>query len=79
MKIGIISMQRVPNYGSYLQAYGLRNILREKYHDVVFIDYKPEPPVTDYSKTMYALWRVKSLAPVCKTLDYCLYYVKNNN
>jgi hypothetical protein len=76
MKIGIISMQRVPNYGSYLQAYGLRNILREKYHDVVFIDYKPEPPVTDYSKTMYALWRVKSLAPVCKTLDYFLYYVK---
>lgn len=28
MKIGIISMQRVHNYGSFLQAYALKNILK---------------------------------------------------
>ena len=45
MKIGILSMQRVPNYGSFLQAYSLRNILVKLGHEVVFIDYKEEKPV----------------------------------
>ena len=42
-KIGIISMQRIINYGSFLQAYGLKNII-EKNTDsqVEFIDYKFE-------------------------------------
>ena len=30
-KIGIISMQRIINYGSFLQAYGLKNIIEKKY------------------------------------------------
>lgn len=27
MKIGIMSMQRVTNYGSFLQAYGLKHLI----------------------------------------------------
>lgn len=50
MKIGIISMQRVPNYGSFLQAYGLRHTLESLGHRVVFIDYKAEAPVVPYEK-----------------------------
>ena len=29
MKIGIISMQKVINYGSFLQAFGLRGLIKE--------------------------------------------------
>lgn len=28
-KIGIMSMQRIANYGSFLQAYGLKKIIEE--------------------------------------------------
>lgn len=38
MKIGILSMQRVINYGSYLQAYALKSMLQEIGCQVYFID-----------------------------------------
>lgn len=40
-KVGIMSMQRIANYGSFLQAYGLKHILEELGCDVQFIDYHP--------------------------------------
>lgn len=43
MKIGIMSMQRIENYGSFLQAYSLRQMLEELGHEVVFVDYIIEP------------------------------------
>ncbi len=42
MKIGIMSMQRVVNYGSFLQAYGLKKVLETMGHNVEFVDYKAE-------------------------------------
>lgn len=41
VKIGILSMQRICNYGSFLQAYGLKKILEELACDVQFVDYYP--------------------------------------
>ena len=41
MKIGIISMQKVVNYGSYLQAYALFNVLTALGHECRFIDIRP--------------------------------------
>lgn len=38
MRIGILSMQRVKNYGSVLQAYALKKILEGLGHQVDFID-----------------------------------------
>lgn len=38
-KVGIMSMQRIANYGSFLQAYGLRAMLEELGHEVCFVDY----------------------------------------
>ena len=38
-KVGIISMQRIVNYGSFLQAYGLKSLLEEMGHEVQFVDY----------------------------------------
>lgn len=41
-KVGILSMQRINNYGSYLQSWSLRNILLQLECDVVFVDYHIE-------------------------------------
>lgn len=40
MKVCILSMQRVNNMGSLLQAYALKNILEKYGHNVSFIDIK---------------------------------------
>lgn len=39
MKIGIMSMHRVKNLGSFMQAYGLKSLVESLGHEVVFIDY----------------------------------------
>lgn len=39
IKVGILSMQRIFNYGSFLQAYGLKSILLELGCEVEFVDY----------------------------------------
>ncbi|WP_022765633.1 polysaccharide pyruvyl transferase family protein [Butyrivibrio sp. XPD2006] len=45
MKVGIMSMQRIRNYGSFLQAYGLKGMIESLGHDVEFVDYKVEEPI----------------------------------
>lgn len=40
-KVGIMSMQRIANYGSFLQAYGLKQMLQELDCEVQFVDYHP--------------------------------------
>ena len=44
-KIGILSMQRIKNYGSFLQAYGLRKLIEELGYEVQYVDYHVEEPV----------------------------------
>lgn len=39
VKVGIMSMQRIANYGSFLQAYGLKCMLEELGCKVEFVDY----------------------------------------
>jgi len=41
MRVGILSMQRIFNYGSFLQAYALKNMLMELGCEVQFVDYHP--------------------------------------
>lgn len=38
-KVGILSMQRIANYGSFLQAYALKIMLEELGYEVQFVDY----------------------------------------
>ncbi len=47
MKIGIMSMQRIINYGSYLQAFALSHIIKNLGHSVEFIDFKIEPCIKE--------------------------------
>lgn len=41
MKVGILSMQKVPNYGSFLQAFSLKMQMEARGHDVYFVDILP--------------------------------------
>lgn len=50
MKIGILSMQRVINYGSFLQAFSLYSILTELGHDVQFVDYEVGKVIIEKTK-----------------------------
>ena len=44
-KIGIMSMQRIANYGSFLQAYALKQLIEELGCEVQFVDYHVGAPV----------------------------------
>lgn len=46
-----MSMQRIENYGSFLQAYSLRQMLEELGHEVVFVDYVIEPCIVTVPKS----------------------------
>ena len=46
--VGILSMQRVANYGSFLQAWALRQMLRAAGADVYFIDIRPGRQLKGY-------------------------------
>lgn len=44
-KVGILSMQRIKNYGSFLQAYALKKTIESLGHEVEFVDYHIEDPI----------------------------------
>lgn len=81
-KVGILSMQRVINYGSYLQAYALKQLLlKHGAESVEFIDIIPGKGLPGYSASglAYYISRFKAMMKVIlagnatakkKTLDY---------
>lgn len=48
MKVGILSMQQVVNYGSFLQAHALKSIIERLGHEVEFIDIVPGEQLPQY-------------------------------
>ena len=48
-KVGIMSMQRIANYGSFLQAYALKKLIEDTGCNVEFVDYHVEAPVVKES------------------------------
>ena len=44
-KVGIMSMQRIANYGSFLQAYALKQLIEKLGYKVEFVDYHVGTPV----------------------------------
>ena len=53
MRIGIMSMQRVCNAGSFLQAYALKKIIESYGHEVIFIDYRIEKPIINNKREWF--------------------------
>ena len=64
-KVGILSMQRIKNYGSFLQAYGLKKIIEELGHDVEFVDYHIEPSIIENKENS----KNDKISKVLKTLE----------
>lgn len=81
-KIGIMSMQRIANYGSFLQAYALKQLIEELGYKVEFVDYHVKAPVIlddKESKNKYvrkmkkALETFKYSAPVTHKISFIRY------
>lgn len=47
MKVGILSMQKILNYGSFLQAFSLKKEFEKRGHDVYFIDIEKGRQIVD--------------------------------
>lgn len=58
MKVGILSMQRVVNNGSFLQAYALKKIVESYGHQVVFVDFHVDKIVKPYLRVLKRGMRV---------------------
>lgn len=83
MKIGILSMQRIKNYGSFLQAYALKSFIEELGHDVEFIDFKIEKTIVEEKiKKRNLITRIKSKVRNTLTIINLGYYknklIQNN-
>lgn len=63
MKIGILSMQRVYNYGSFLQSYALKKLVESMGHEVKFVD-------IEYAKKRSENVKKTKLANYIKKLKY---------
>lgn len=50
MKVGILSMQRIVNHGSFLQSYGLKSLIEANGHEVRFIDIIPGEKLLEEKK-----------------------------
>ncbi len=66
-------MQRVPNYGSFLQAYGLKKILNELGADVEFIDFKPGKPAVPYDKRKRLKYQLRNTPVLSQIIDKIQY------
>ncbi|MGN1167502.1 MAG: polysaccharide pyruvyl transferase family protein [Lachnospiraceae bacterium] len=60
MRVGILSMQRIPNYGSFMQALALKNILEERGHEVTFVDIQKNEHINN-AKGKSILWKLGKL------------------
>lgn len=86
-KVGVLSMQRIFNYGSFLQAFGLKSILEDLDCEVQFADYYPGECLvsTDGKKGFSRKLRkaaeiMKCKAPLVEKLHFIIYkknYAKN--
>ncbi len=62
MKIGILTMHRIVNYGSFMQAYGLKTMIESLGHDVEFVDYVKGPLYCQRSdiKKCFKVWFIQT-------------------
>lgn len=78
-KVGILSMQRIKNYGSFLQAYGLRKLIEEQGYEVEYVDYHVEEPIIKDNlngkndKITKALKTLEGDAPLIQKIQYIMH------
>ncbi|MDD6085435.1 MAG: polysaccharide pyruvyl transferase family protein [Oscillospiraceae bacterium] len=67
IKVGILSMQRIYNYGSFLQAYGLKQMLIDLGCEVEFVDYHPGKCLVESSESVGFK---RKISKITETLSY---------
>lgn len=77
MKIGILSMQRIINYGSFLQAYSLKKNIEKLGHEVEFVDYKAEPALVQNTEKSRSENRIIHKLKKCKDQMFFPYRVSD--
>lgn len=78
-KVGILSMQRIKNYGSFLQAYALKSIIEQLGNEVEFVDYHIEKPLINIKKQNFIFKAINVLfgqGNISHKIQYLKY--KNN-
>ena len=66
-KVGIMSMQRIANYGSFLQAYALKHMLEDLGCEVQFVDYHPGKTLILSNE---GIGIKRKIFKICETLKY---------
>ena len=82
-KVGILSMQRIKNYGSFLQAYALKKTIESLDNEVEFVDYHIEEPlISDGSKEKGKIAKgieaLKGKAKITHKIQYILHKKRFN-
>ena len=82
-KVGILSMQRIKNYGSFLQAYALKKTIESLDNEVEFVDYHVEEPlISDGSKEKGKIAKgieaLKGKAKITHKIQYILHKKRFN-
>ncbi len=78
-KVGILSMQRIKNYGSFLQAYALKSLIEQNTNsEVTFVDYHVEPSLITENKKNKILDILISNASLKHKIQY-INFKKNFN
>lgn len=81
-KVGIMSMQRIANYGSFLQAYALKQLIEELGYKVEFVDYHVGASVVENNtesknkiirKLKKGMEAIKYKAPLSHKLSFIRY------
>ena len=68
-KISVITLHRVPNYGSVLQTYATREVFRSMGFDAEIVDYWPKRfQVAHRVDDLYGRFRCKYKNPLVKAL-----------
>jgi len=74
MNIGILSMQQIPNYGSFLQAYGLKRTLEMLGHSVDFIDIAPGRQLSQFKRGRFDSLKKGLIRLKCHNPFKMIYY-----
>jgi len=62
MKVAILTIHHVPNFGAILQAYAIARVAEELGHEVTMLDYRPSVATQHYYGMTYSGWRPR-IAP----------------
>lgn len=82
MLIGIMTMHRIPNYGSFLQAYSLKKMIESLGHEVVFVDYHVLPDVDhkrDAAETVRCALRTVKKQVASTSMGRCIKKLRNSD